>query len=201
MPIPIVCLDACVRQWTEPFRACLSKPQYQHFVTVLLGFILCQEGRTLSGLARPIAGGPSVASLSRFLTRAPWEPARLVQIWRRRFTEQMEPVVQAERERQRHVRPRRRGHPPGPLVTGYLIGDDSTVAKSKGVKMAGLGRHYSTTAGTPVCGHSVARGLYVLLGRRCPLAPQLYTALGGLPGRGRALPRQTRPVGRAGPDL
>jgi SRSO17 transposase len=59
-------------------------------------------------------------------------------------------------------------------VTGYLIGDDSTVAKPKGKKMAGLGRHYSTTAGTRVQGHSLVQGLYVLLGRRCPLAPQLY---------------------------
>src|SRR5207248_6239527 len=34
--------------------------------------------------------------------------------------------------------------------------------------------HYSTTAGTHVRGHSLVQGLYVLLGRRCPLAPQLY---------------------------
>src|SRR5689334_3227488 len=158
MPIPIVCLDARVRQWTEPFRGCLSKPQYQHFVTVLLGFILCQEGRTLSGLARPIAGGPSVASLSRFLAHAPWEPTHLVQTWLRRFRAQMTPLVEAEHERQRQTRPRRRGRPPEPVVTGYLIGDDSTVAKPKGAKMAGLGRHYSTTAGTQVQGHSLVQG-------------------------------------------
>jgi DDE superfamily endonuclease len=174
MPIPIVCLDARIRQWTEQFRPCLSKPQYQHLVTVLLGFILCQEGRTLSGLARPIADGPSVASLSRFLAQAPWQPTRLVQTWQRRFREQMEPLVQAERTRQQEERPRRRGRPPEPVVTGYLIGDDSTVAKPKGQKMAGLGRHYSTTVGTQVRGHSLVQGLYVLQGRRCPLAPQLY---------------------------
>ena len=178
MPIPSVCLDARVRQWTAPFRTCLSKPQYQHFVTVLLGFILCQEGRTLSGLARQIAGGPSVASLSRFLAQAPWAPTAVAQTWLTRFREQMAPQVQAERERhrqaQRQARPRRRGRPPAPLVTGYLIGDDSTMAKPKGAKMAGLGRHYSTTAGTQVRGHSLLQGLYVLLGRRCPLAPQLY---------------------------
>src|SRR6185312_13550563 len=85
MPIPIVCLDARLRQWTQTFRICLSKPQYQHFVTVLFGFILCQEGRTLSGLARQSAGGPSVASLSRFLAHAPWQPAPLVQVWLHRF--------------------------------------------------------------------------------------------------------------------
>lgn len=176
MPIPIVCLDARVRQWTDSFRPYLSKPQYQHFVTVLLGFLLCQEGRTLSGLARSIAGGPSVASLSRFLAQAPWQPTRLVQTWLRRFRAQMAPVVQEERERQRrgHLDTRRRGRPPEPVVTGYLIGDDSTVAKPTGAKMQGLGRHYSTTAGTQVRGHSLVQGLYVLLGRRCPLAPQLY---------------------------
>src|SRR5579864_6221361 len=174
MPIPIVCLDARLRQWAAPFRTCLSKPQYQHFVTVLLGFILCQEGRALSGLARQSAGGPSVASLSRFLAQAPWQPVHLVRVWLSRFAQQMAPVVQAEQERLRQARPRRRGRPPDPLVTGYLIGDDSTVAKPKGTKMAGLGRHYSTTAGTHVRGHSLVQGLYVLLGRRCPLAPQLY---------------------------
>src|SRR5437763_4064887 len=174
MPGPIVCLDARVRQWLETFRPCLSKPQYQHVVTVLLGLLRCQETRTLSGVLRGVAGGPSLASVSRFLARAPWRPAALVQTWLGRFRTQMEPLVQAERERQRQARPPRRGRPPEPLVTGYLIGDDSTVAKPKGKKMQGLGRHYSTTAGTHVRGHSVVQGLYVLLGRRCPLAPQLY---------------------------
>lgn len=59
-------------------------------------------------------------------------------------------------------------------MTGYLIGDDSTLAKPKGAKMAGLGRHYSTTVGTQVRGHSLVQGLSVLRGRRCPLAPRLY---------------------------
>src|SRR5947209_20337508 len=111
----------------------------------------------------------------------------------------MAPVVQAEQERQRQARPRRWGRPPQPVVTGYLIGDDSTVAKPKGKKMQGLGRHYSTTAGTHVRGHSVVQGLYVLLGRRCPPGTAALPAAGGLPGRGRALPQQTGSAGRAGP--
>jgi len=174
MPVPIVCLDAGVRQWMETFRTCLSKPQYQHVVTVLLGLLLCHEARTLTGLLRQVADGPSLASVSRFLAHAPWQPADLVQLWLARFRAQMAPVVQAEQERQRQARPRRWGRPPQPVVTGYLIGDDSTVAKPKGKKMQGIGRHYSTTAGTHVRGHSLVQGLYVLLGRRCPLAPQLY---------------------------
>ena len=69
IPIPIVCLDARVRQWAACFSRCFSKPHYQHFVTVLLGLLLCQEARTLTGLQRQVAGVPSIASLSRFIYR------------------------------------------------------------------------------------------------------------------------------------
>src|SRR5207302_2000631 len=95
MPVPIVCLDAGVRQWMETFRTCLSKPQYQHVVTVLLGLLLCHEARTLTGLLRQVADGPSLASVSRFLAHAPWQPADLVQLWLARFRAQMAPVGQA----------------------------------------------------------------------------------------------------------
>jgi hypothetical protein len=40
--------------------------------------------------------------------------------------------------------------------------------------MEGLGRHHSTTQDQRVRGHSLVESRYVLLGRRCPLAPQLY---------------------------
>ncbi len=40
--------------------------------------------------------------------------------------------------------------------------------------MEGLGLHHSTTEDKRVPGHSLVESLYVLLGRRCPLAPQLY---------------------------
>jgi hypothetical protein len=42
MPVPIICLDAELRHFAEEFRSELSKPQYQHFVTVLLGLMLCE---------------------------------------------------------------------------------------------------------------------------------------------------------------
>ena len=45
--------------------------------------------------------------------------------------------------------------------------------KPKGWKMEGLGHYYATTAGQPVVRHSLVQGLYVLCGRRCPLAPRL----------------------------
>jgi len=41
-------------------------------------------------------------------------------------------------------------------VTGYLIGDDSTLAKPTGKKMEGVGHHDSSTAAARV------RGLYWL---------------------------------------
>ena len=66
MPIPIICLDEQVRQFAQRFRHELSKPQYQYLVIVLLGLMLCEGTRTLQGLLRQIADGPSLAGLSRF---------------------------------------------------------------------------------------------------------------------------------------
>src|SRR6266571_5168253 len=120
MPVPIICLDEQLRQFAERFRQELSKPQYQYFVIVLLGLMLCEGTRTLRGLLRQIALGPSLAGLSH-------------------FREEMQPLVEAEQERQRQAQPKRRGRPKPPVVTGYLIGDDSTIEKRKGKKMEGLG--------------------------------------------------------------
>jgi hypothetical protein len=174
MPIPIVCLDGCLRQFVATFDRCFSKPQRQYLVTVLLALLLCQEAHTLSGLLRQVAEDTSLAGLSRFLGVAPWSTEAVVGCWWERFREQVRPLVEAEHRRQRQARPKGRGRPQATVVTGYLIGDDSTMVKHKGKKMAGLGQHYSTTEGKPVTGHSLVQGLYVLLGRQCPLAPRLY---------------------------
>lgn len=174
MPVPIICLDSYVRHFVEQFREQFSKPQFKYFVTVLLGLLLCQEARTLSGLLRQVADGPGLWGLSRFLSTAPWEPGSVVASWLAWFREQMQPKVALEQERQVRERPRQRGRPKKPVVTGYLIGDDSTIQKRKGKKMEGLGQHHSSTEGKRVRGHSLVQGLYVLLGRSCPLAPQLY---------------------------
>lgn len=174
MPVPIVCLDARLRQFAAAFDACFNAPQRRHFVTVLLALLLCREPRTLTGLRRQVAGGRSVAALSRFLSEAPWSAEEVAVTWRARFAGQVAPLVAAAHARQRRTRPRRRGRPAATRVTGYLIGDDSTMPKPKGKKMAGIGRHYATTAGQPVVGHSLVQGLYVVGCRRCPLAPQLY---------------------------
>ncbi len=174
MPIPIICLDESLQHFAQQVRDLLSKPQYQYLVTVLLGLRLCEGTRTLRGLLRQIAAGPSLAGLSRFLSEAPWEAKVLAERWLAHFRATMQPQVAAALQRQRQARPKRRGRPQAPVVTGYLIGDDSTIEKRKGKKMEGLGRHHSSTQDKRVVGHSWVESLYVLLGRRCPLAPQLY---------------------------
>ncbi len=134
MPVSIICLDEDVRYFAERFREVFSKPQYQYFVTVLLGLMLCEGTRTLSGLLRQIADSPSLAGLSRFLSEAQWEEAAVVESWLRHFREEMQPQVAAELQRERQMQPKRRGRPKAPVVTGYLIGDDSTMHKRKAKK-------------------------------------------------------------------
>ncbi len=174
MRVPIICMDGRLRHFTAAFRACFSKPQHSSFEIVLLALLLCQEAKTLTGLLRQVAVQATLSGLSRFLATAPWSTADVAQTWRTRFDTQVAPLVAVEQARQHAAQPPRRGRPATPVVTGYLIGDDSTMHKVRGKKMAGLGKHYSTTAGTQVVGHSLVQGLYVVQGRHCPLEPQLY---------------------------
>lgn len=174
MPKPIVCLSAAVCEFAELFRPCFSRRQWKYFVIVLLGLIECQERRTLKSLLAAVGEKVSLCGLSRFFTRWQWSEAAVAQTWLGRFRDQMQPPVQAEHQRQQAEREKRRGRPPATVVTGYLIVDDSISLKVKGRKMQGLGRHYSNTEGRIVTGHCLFSGLYVLLGRRCPLQPRLY---------------------------
>ena len=174
MRVPIVCLDERLRQFVATFSSCFSKPQRKYFVIVLLGLMLCWEPRTLSGLLRQVSAEVSLSGASRFLAEAPWSAETLAATWQSQYVAEMSALVAAEHQRQRRLRPKRRGRPPGTLVTGYLIGDDSTLSKRRGKKMGGLGVHHSTTEGKRIVGHSLVLGLYVLLGRRCPLTPQMY---------------------------
>ena len=174
MRVPIICMDGRLREFAATFRSCFSRPQHRYFEIVLLALLHCQEAKTLAALLRPVAVQPTLSGLSRFLATAPWSPAEVAQTWRQRFDTQVAPLVAAEQARQRAAQPKRRGRPTTPVVTGYLIGDDSTMHKVRGKKMAGLGTHHSTTAGMRVVGHSLVQGLYVVQGRHCPLEPQLY---------------------------
>ena len=89
MPTPIVCLNERLRQFAAAFHACFSCPQMQYFVIVLLGLMLCQEQRTLTGLQRQVAQQSSLSGLSRFLAQAPWSADTLAATWLERFRQQM----------------------------------------------------------------------------------------------------------------
>ena len=174
MRMPIICLDRRFGQYLLRFRPCFSKPQYKYFVTILLGLMLCQGSSTLSGVIGQVEGHVTLSGTSRFLSSAPWSAEQVSSTWFSHFSNEMAPLVKAEHARRRAKRPRRRGRPKATVVTGYLIGDDSVMQKMRGKKMGGLGYHYSSTAEKTVKGHCLVQALYVLLGRRCPLAPKMY---------------------------
>jgi SRSO17 transposase len=163
-----------LRQYLSQFAGCFSQPQYKYFVTILLGLMLCQSGRTLSGLLRQVDSGVSLSGTSRFMGQAPWQADDLARQWQSHFRQEMTAQVLAEHARLRRHRKKKRGRPQKTVVTGYLIGDDSTMTKRRGKKMGGLGCHYSGTEKKLVTGHSLVQGLYHMLGRRCPLAPKMY---------------------------
>jgi hypothetical protein len=129
MPQPILCLDEEVYHFAKRFDALFSKLQYQYLVTVLLGLMECDGKRTLSGLLHEVSQALSLSGLSRFFSQAPWEPGAVVACWLRHFRAEMQPQVEAKREQERKAQPKRRGRRKEPLVTGYLIGDDSTMSK------------------------------------------------------------------------
>ncbi len=138
MPKPIVCLSEQLRQFLEGFRPCFSKRQWKYFVTVLLGWIECEERKTMSGLLRVVGEHISLSGLSRFMSKWPWSVAEVAQTWLRRFRQHLEGLVQAEHERLKAERPKWVGRPKETVVTGYLIFDDSVHSKPKGRKMGGL---------------------------------------------------------------
>jgi len=55
-----------------------------------------------------------------------------VRLWTTLFHQEMELLVVAEQTRQRAARSKRAGRPKKTVVTGYLIGDDSTMQKLRG---------------------------------------------------------------------
>jgi hypothetical protein len=174
MPKPIVCLSEQLCQYLEAFRTCFSKRQWKYFVTVLLGLIECEERKTMSGILRVVGEQISLSGFSRFLNKWSWSRSSVASTWQVRFGQRLEPLVKAEHERLRAENPQSIGRPKKTVVTGFLAFDDSIHIKPKGRSMGGLGKHYSNTEGRVVRGHCLLTGLYILLGQRCPLQPQLY---------------------------
>jgi SRSO17 transposase len=163
-----------LRQYLQYFQGLFSRPQSEHFVTVIVSLLMSQERHTLSHLHRAVAGTKSFSSMSRFFGQAPWDHHQVNQHLFSRFCKGIYGKIEQERERLLLSQPKRRGPQKTPFVTGYLIGDDSTMSKPKGKKMEGLGRHHSTTYDKRIKGHSLVECLYTVLDRSCPLEPLLY---------------------------
>jgi hypothetical protein len=174
MPKPIVCLSEQLCQYLEAFRTSFSKRQWKYFVTVLLGLIECEERKTMSGILRVVGEPISLSGFSRFLNKWSWSRSSVASTWQVRFGQRLEPLVKAEHERLRAEHHQSIGRPKKTVVTGFLAFDDSIHVKPKGRSMGGLGTHYSNTERRIVRGHCLLTGLYILLGQRCPLQPQLY---------------------------
>jgi hypothetical protein len=174
MRFPRICLDDRLAKYLQQFEHCFSRPQYRHFVTMLLGLLLCQGSHTLSGVLRQVTGQTSLAALSRFLSEAPWSIEEVCECLAAVFRSEMVAAVRAERVVPAQQRRGRRGRRRQAVVTGYLIGDDSVTTKPRGRTMGGLGQHYSTSAQKSVDGHCLVQALYVLLGRQWVLEPQMY---------------------------
>lgn len=144
-------------------------------VTVLLGLMECDGRRTLSGVLREVGQSPSLSGLSRFLAEAPW----CSRSGHSQLAEALSggdaatgysgtgtatpPAAQASRSPQTAPRDR--------VCDRGRFDDEQTRAVRK---MEGLGKHHSTTSDQRIVGHSLVQGLYMLLDRTCPLAPQLY---------------------------
>lgn len=171
----IIHQDATLRNYLEAFRPKFSVPQWKYFVTVLMGLLHCDGSKTLSGMLRQVAVVVTMSGLSRFLISPAWSVAALEQVRFQQFQAQVQPRILQAQQCQKAKRVKRRGHPVLPIVTGYLIMDDSTHAKRYYQKVAsGLGRHYSSTERKTVTGHSLFQAVYVLEEHQFPLTPQLY---------------------------
>jgi hypothetical protein len=81
MPVPIIYLDDELCHFVARYRQQFSRPQYQYFVIVLLGLLLCEGRHTLLGLLRQVAEATSLAGLSRFLSQVPWNEDEVARQW------------------------------------------------------------------------------------------------------------------------
>ena len=91
MLVPILCLDDELCHFLEGYRPLMSKPQYQYFVIVLVGLLLCEGRRTLVGLLEQVAERTSLSGLSWFLAEAPWDSQAVGKRWLKDFRAKMQP--------------------------------------------------------------------------------------------------------------
>src|SRR5260370_34120850 len=103
MPVPIICLDDELCHFVERYRSLLSKPQYQYFVIVLLGLMLCEGRRTLVGLLEQVGERTSLSGLRGFLGQAPWYARAVGHQWMIDVRVKMQSAVEVESARERET--------------------------------------------------------------------------------------------------
>jgi hypothetical protein len=69
MPVSMMCLDEALHHFVDRYQEQFSKPQYQYFVTVLLGLQMCESRRVLSGLLPQLVEALYLAWLRCFLSQ------------------------------------------------------------------------------------------------------------------------------------
>lgn len=154
MLMKIVEIPEDVRQLFDPFREVFSRPQFKHFVRLVLGLILpSSKNKTIQAISQRYCQGTDRSCLTRFLERSPWS-------------------VEAAVNKALKLMYRRLPRPKGGLL--YLIIDDSETEKT-GKKIAGAGwYHDSLGKQRYIFGHSFVMAM-VKVGKICfPVGVRLY---------------------------
>lgn len=150
----IVEVPAEVEEAFAPFREVMSRPQFRHFIRLVLGLILpCAKKKTVQAIAESYAGGRDRSCLSRFLEHSPWE---------------LEKAMNRALGILYHQLPKHSGR------LSYLILDDSANEKT-GRKIEGAGWfHDPMKLKRHIFGHNYVMALAQVSGSCFPVGVRLY---------------------------
>jgi len=150
----IVKVPAEVEEAFAPFREVMSRPQFRHFMRLVLGLILpCSKKKTVQAIAEGYAEGRDRSCLSRFLERSPWKVEKALNRALGILHQQL---------------PKKSGR------LSYLILDDSANEKT-GRKIEGAGWFHDTmNLKRHIFGHNYVMSLAQVSGVCFPVGVRLY---------------------------
>jgi len=150
----IVEIPAEVAEAFAPFRAVMSRPQFRHFLRLVLGLILpSSKKKTVQAIAESYASGRDRSCVSRFLEHSPWAIEKAVN--------QALDILYRQLPKQR-------------LGLSYLILDDSANEKF-GRKIEGAGWfHDPMNLKRHIFGHNYVMSLAQVCGVCFPVGVRLY---------------------------
>ena len=142
--------------YTMGLQILLSRPQFTHFLYIVAGIIGGGHRLTISNIHRTTAAKRAICSMTRFLSRSPWDCA-MVNRYRKEY------VMEYLHE---NVRPNK---------VGFLIPDDTTIVKDPDTKhIEGLNFHFSHLDGKTKWSHQVVSSHYSIDGFSLPMNYTLY---------------------------